>query len=126
MVLGQAYAQLRYENYALLTGYRQLVNQGFVNPQDNRMIPNTFEGATLTGTVGPVEYYLGYLTAMKRRNLDTFDNMATVAGVTTGETADGSDDPELRSGAGPAPWRRSTACKSTSGTYTCPTLNTFI
>ena len=84
-VIGQAFAQLRYENYALLTGYRQLVNQGFVNPQDNRMIPNTFEGATLTGAFGPVEYYLGYLTAMKRRNADTFDNMATVAGVTTGQ-----------------------------------------
>jgi hypothetical protein len=83
--IGQAFAQLRYENYALLTGYRQLVNQGFVNPQDNRMIPNTFEGATLTGAFGPVEYYLGYLTAMKRRNADTFDNMATVAGVTTGQ-----------------------------------------
>ena len=62
-----------------------LVNQGFVNPQDNRMIPNTFEGATLTGIVGPVDYGVGYLTAMKRRNFDTFDNMATVAGVTTGE-----------------------------------------
>jgi hypothetical protein len=84
-VLGQAFAQLRYENYALLTGYRQLVNQGFVNPQDNRMIPNTFEGATLTGEFGPLEYYLGYLTAMKRRNAETFDNMAKVAGVTSGE-----------------------------------------
>jgi hypothetical protein len=84
-VIGQAFAQLRYANYALLTGYRQLVNQGFVNPQDNRMIPNTFEGATLTGEYGPVEYYLGYLTAMKRRNAETFDNMAKVAGVTTGQ-----------------------------------------
>jgi hypothetical protein len=84
-VIGQAFAQLRYEPYALLTGYRQLVNQGFVNPQDNRMIPNTFEGATLTGAFGPVEYYAGYLTAMKRRNAETFDNMAKVAGVTTGQ-----------------------------------------
>src|SRR5262245_20342225 len=85
-VIGQAFAQLRYESYALLTGYRQLVNQGFVNPQDNRMIPNTFEGATVTGTIGGAfEYYVGYLTAMKRRNFDTFDNMATVAGGTTGE-----------------------------------------
>lgn len=84
-VLGQAWGQLRYKDYAVLTGGRFLVDQGFVNPQDNRMIPNTFEGATLTGTIGPVEYGLGYLTAMKRRNLDTFDNMAEVAGATTGE-----------------------------------------
>jgi hypothetical protein len=84
-VPGQAWAQLRYQNYALLTGYRQLVNQGWVNPQDNRMIPNTFEGVTLTGELGPVEYYVGYLTAMKQRNSDTFINMASAAGVTTGE-----------------------------------------
>lgn len=75
-VLGEAYAQLRYKEYALLTGYRQRVDQRFVNPQDNRMIPNTFEGATLTGTVGPVDYALGYLTAIKTRNSDTFINMA--------------------------------------------------
>ena len=84
-VLGQAYGQLRYKDYALLTGGRLLVTEGFVNPQDNRMIPNTFEGATLTGTLGPVDYALGYLTAMKRRNFDSFDDMATVAGATTGE-----------------------------------------
>src|SRR5262249_58598607 len=64
-VPGQAFGQLRYQNYALLTGYRQLVNQGFVNPQDNRMIPNTFEGATLACTVGPVDYYVGELPALK-------------------------------------------------------------
>src|SRR5215831_18149902 len=80
-VLGQAFAQLRYENYALLTGYRQLVNQGFVNPQDNRMIPNAFEGATLAGTFGPVDYYVGYLTAMKTRISEHFVNMAEVAGA---------------------------------------------
>jgi hypothetical protein len=84
-VIGEAFAQLRYRDHALLTGYRQLVDQRFVNPQDNRMIPNTFEGATLTGVLGPVEYYAGYLTAMKTRNSDEFVNMAAAAGVTTGE-----------------------------------------
>ncbi len=83
VVLGQVYGQLRYQDYALLSGGRFLVNQGFVNPQDNRMIPNTFEGGTVTGVVGPVEYYAGYLTAMKQRNSDTFINMARAAGVTT-------------------------------------------
>jgi len=84
-VVGQAYGQLKYQEYALLTGGRYLVNQGFVNPQDNRMIPNTFEGASLSGVFGPVEYYAGYLTAMKTRTADSFANMAAVAGVTTGE-----------------------------------------
>src|SRR5215467_10189442 len=82
---GQAFGQLRYKDYALLTGGRQLVNQGFVNPQDNRMIPNTFEGATVTSTFAPVEYYVGYLTAIKQRNSDTFVSMAQAAEVGTGE-----------------------------------------
>src|SRR5262245_34862092 len=67
LVLGQAYAQLRYKEYALLTGYRQLVNEGYLNPQDSRMVPITFEGATIRGTIGPVDYNVGYLTAMKLR-----------------------------------------------------------
>jgi len=49
------------------------------------MIPNTFEGATVTGTFAPIEYYVGYLTAMKQRNSDTFISMAQAAGVGTGE-----------------------------------------
>jgi hypothetical protein len=81
LVVGQAYGQLRYDTYALLTGYRQLVNQGYTNPHDDRMIPQTFEGATLAGTLGPVDYFLGYLTAMKPRDSDVFINMAARAGV---------------------------------------------
>ena len=42
---------LRYQDYALLKGYRQLVNQTYINPQDNRMTPNTFQGVTLGGQV---------------------------------------------------------------------------
>ena len=45
------------------------------------MIPNTFEAATLTGRLGPVGYNVGYLTAMKPRQEDDFQNMAEVAGV---------------------------------------------
>jgi hypothetical protein len=81
LVLGQLYGQLRYQEYALLTGYRQLVDDGYVNPNDSRMIPNTFEAATLTGRLGPVGYNVGYLTAMKPRQEDDFQNMAEVAGV---------------------------------------------
>src|SRR5262245_15532312 len=38
-VLGEAYSTLRYQDYALLTGYRQLVDQGYINPSDIRMTP---------------------------------------------------------------------------------------
>jgi hypothetical protein len=80
-VLGQAWAALRYKDYALLKGPRQLVDQGYVNPFDSRMTPNTFEGVTLSGKVGPVEYYGGYLGRMKPRSEDEFSWMTQVAGV---------------------------------------------
>ncbi len=81
VVPGVAYGALRYKEYALLTGYRQLVVQTYVNPHDSRMVPNTFEGVTLGGEVGFVEYLVGYLTRMKTRNADDFISMAEAAGV---------------------------------------------
>lgn len=81
-VLGQAYGQLRYRDYALLTGYRQMVDDGYVNRQDNRMIPNTFEGVTLKGKVGIVAYNVGYLWDIKPRNSDEFISMSQQAGGT--------------------------------------------
>src|SRR5882672_4594149 len=45
-VLGQAYGKLKLWGQEF-TGYRQLINQPEVNPQDNRMTPNTFEAYTL-------------------------------------------------------------------------------
>jgi hypothetical protein len=85
LVLGQAYAQLRYKEYALVTGYRQLVDEGYVNPQDSRMVPNTFEGVTVKGTIGPIGYNAGYLTAIKLRQENQFHNMAEAAGVVGGQ-----------------------------------------
>jgi hypothetical protein len=80
-VLGEAYAALRYEGKALLKAYRQTVSQGYINLEDNRMAPNTFEGVTLGGTLGPVEYLGGYLWKMKGRNEDEFRSMASQAGA---------------------------------------------
>jgi hypothetical protein len=81
LVVGQAYGQLRYRPYATLTGGRQLIDQGYVNPKDSRMVPYTFEGATLEGDVGPVGYFLGYLTTIKTRESDHFVNVAAEAGA---------------------------------------------
>ena len=44
-VLGRAYGKLKLWGQEF-TGYRQLINQPEVNPQDNRMTPNTFEAYT--------------------------------------------------------------------------------
>jgi len=77
-----AYGALRYKEYAFLTGYRQLVDQTYVNPDEGRsMAPNTFEGVTLKGHAGWVDYLVGYLTRMKPRNADSFISMAEAAGV---------------------------------------------
>jgi len=81
LVVGQAYAQLRYKEYALLTGYRQIVDEGYLNPQDSRMVPITFEGVTIKGTLGPIGYNAGYLTAVKLRQENEFQNMAQAAGA---------------------------------------------
>ena len=80
-VPAEAWGALRYKDYALLKGYRQQVDQTYINPQDNRMTPNTFEGLTLGGKVGFVEYLTGYLWNIKTRNSDTFVNMSSAAGV---------------------------------------------
>jgi outer membrane porin, OprD family len=85
-VPGEAYAALRYQDYVLVKGYRQLVNQPYINPIDNRMTPNTFEGITAGGKVDVVEYLAGYLWKIKPRNEDEFIFMSKQAG------AKGSDD----------------------------------
>jgi hypothetical protein len=80
-VPGEAWGALRYKEYALLTGYRQLVDQTYINPQDNRMTPNTFEGVTLGGKVDMVKYLVGYLWQIKPRNSDDFISLSEQAGA---------------------------------------------
>ena len=80
-VPGEAWGALRYKDYALLTGYRQLVDQTYINPQDNRMTPNTFQGVTLGGKFDWVKYLVGYLWEIKPRNSDEFISMSEQAGA---------------------------------------------
>ena len=47
-MLGEAFGAVRILGQTI-TGYRQLINRPFINPQDNRMVPITFEAYTLTG-----------------------------------------------------------------------------
>lgn len=78
-VLGEAFGAVRIFGQTL-TGYRQLINRPFINPQDTRMVPNTFEAYTLTGSANEVSYIVGYITKMKARQLDSFVWMSNVAG----------------------------------------------
>ena len=81
-VPGEAWGALRYRDYALLKGYRQSVDQGYINPSDIRMTPYTFEGATVGGQANGVQYLAGYLWRIKPRDSDTFVSMAEKAGAT--------------------------------------------
>ena len=78
-VLGEAWGALKVFDQTL-TGYRQLVNRPYINPQDNRMVPNTFEAYTLSGAASGVSYTGGYIAKMKTRASDSFDWMSTAAG----------------------------------------------
>lgn len=87
-VLGQAYISLKAGDH-MFTGYRQMVNQPEVNPQDIRMTPNTFEAYAFEGTMGALSYYGAYVDKMKKRNEDTFLDMAEAAGAMPGTHAEG-------------------------------------
>ena len=72
-VAGQLYARATlFDNYTLTAG-RYLYNTPYLGPQDNRMIPNTFYGYTLVGTVGDPEkgpslrWGGGYIATIKPR-----------------------------------------------------------
>jgi hypothetical protein len=81
VVAGVAYGALRYQEYAILTGFRQLVSTPYINPYDTRMVPNTAEGVTVGGRVGWAEYLGGYLWSFKPRDSNVFNSFSEVAGV---------------------------------------------
>jgi hypothetical protein len=80
-VVGEAWGALRYKEYAVLKGYRQKIDDGYVNPQDNRMVPNTFEAVTLSGKLDWVRYDLGYVWNIKPRDSNDFISMSRQAGA---------------------------------------------
>jgi len=80
-VLGEAFGAVRILGQTL-TGYRQLINRPFINPQDSRMVPNTFEAYTVTGSANAFSYTGGYITKMKVRQSDSFVWMSNTAGGT--------------------------------------------
>ena len=87
-VLGQAYAEFKLGDKVFFDIGRKTYETPFMNSNDTRMTPNTFEGATFYGKVGgengsPVwRFGTGYITKIKPRNSDTFVWMSTTAGST--------------------------------------------
>src|SRR5215470_46644 len=80
-VVGEAWGAFRYKEYAMLKGGRVKIDDGYINPQDNRMIPNTFEGVMLSGQVEWARYAVGYLGTIKPRDSNDFISMSRQAGA---------------------------------------------
>ena len=86
-VLGQIYGKVKLFEDHFLNLYRYEYNTPFINKNDSRMTPNTFEGYTLQGVFGSGDgaptfrYVGGYITKIKERNADDFIWMSRAAGA---------------------------------------------
>jgi len=78
-VLGQVYGRINLPGQQEIRGGRQLVDTPLINPQDSRMVPNTFEGAqlvTLPDKNRSYDYAFGYLWTVKQRDSNDFISMS--------------------------------------------------
>jgi hypothetical protein len=86
-VLGQLYGRVKVVEGNFINLYQYEYNTPFINKNDSRMTPNTFEGYTFTGSSGGKDgalgfnYGLGYIDKIKLRNSDTFISMSEAAGA---------------------------------------------
>lgn len=86
-VLGQAYAQFRFTDTVFFDVGRKLFTSPYINPNDSRMTPNSFELAMLQGVIGDAgqgdqwRFGLGYVGSMKARTSEIFVPMSQVAGA---------------------------------------------
>ena len=77
-VLGQIYGRMQIGDQEIRGG-RQLVDTPLINPQDNRMVPNTFEAATVVSLPDKdrnYDYSVGYIWNIKQRDSNDFIPMS--------------------------------------------------
>lgn len=88
IVLGQIYGELKIVDKIFAAVGRKEYNTPYVNKNDTRMVPNTFEGASIYGKAGGGEgepawrFGAGYLSKIKERNTEDFVWMSHDAGST--------------------------------------------
>ncbi len=86
-VVGQLYGKLKLFGDNFFSFYRQVYDLPYVNKDDSKMTPNTFEGYTLQGSFGNKEkgpelrYGGGYIPKIKPQNADFFEPMSVAAGA---------------------------------------------
>lgn len=76
--LGQLYGRMQVRDQELRGGM-QLVDTPLINPQDNRMVPNTFDGTTVVSLPDKdrnYDYAVGYLWDVKQRDSNDFISMS--------------------------------------------------
>jgi len=83
LALGRAYGEVKYDAYTA-TLYRQYIDTPYVNQQDNRMTPNTFEAYRINGKYDWVQFAAAYIAAIKPRNDNEFISMSEQAGAPPG------------------------------------------
>jgi len=93
-VLGEAYLEVKLTDTTWARLYRQSFDLPYVNRQDTRMLPNTFEAYTLISDASDnLVMGISHVTKMKRRSFDEFIPMSEAAGF------DGTDEPMTMAGA---------------------------
>lgn len=84
-VLGQAYAEIRIAQDLHATLFRQTFHLPYVNGNDSRMVPNTFEAYTvareLPGSQPGLSFAFSHLRKMKTRDSDDFVPLSRAAGL---------------------------------------------
>ncbi len=87
-VLGQLYGEFKFADQIFGAIGAKSYNTPYINANDVRMTPNTFEGATVYGTLGgdggdsKFRFGGGYISKIKQKNDDEFVPMSEAAGVT--------------------------------------------
>jgi outer membrane porin, OprD family len=87
-VLGELYTDIRIVDGLNLLAGRKEFDTPFINRNDTRMTPNTFEAVTLQGQTGTggeggaFTYGAGYFDSIKERNSEEFVSMSVDAGAT--------------------------------------------
>jgi len=79
--VGESYVKIRAYDENYLTLYRQVLNVPYINRDDTRMTPNTFEAYTLVNKDNPkFKYIISYIDKMKKRDSNEFISMTEAAG----------------------------------------------
>ena len=83
-VLGEAFLEAKLTDDIVFKAYRQEFDLPYMNRNDNRMIPNTFEAYTISSTSSDrFVFGIGQVEQIKLRASDKFISMTRAAGITS-------------------------------------------